>query len=112
MKNKENKVVNGKQWNQFRNVRDDALDFPPYKTWFDEIQKPDGLMKLSLYCPLCGEVISVTFRKPFSKPGFIDTKTFHAKARFHHCNGISVRLELHPFDSRYHDEYLKEGVKK
>jgi len=105
-------VVNGKQWNQFRNVRDDALDFPPYKTWFDEIQKPDGLMKLSLYCPLCGEVISVTFRKPFSKPGFIDTKTFHAKARFHHCNGISVRLELHPFDSRYHDEYLKEGVKK
>jgi hypothetical protein len=67
-------------------------------------------MKLDIHCPICGKIIPVTFRKPWTDSSSgVDEKKFNAKARFHHCNGISVKLELHPFDGRYGDEYLREG---
>jgi hypothetical protein len=101
--------INLEQWKQFQNTRDDALVFPPDKAWFENIHAPKGLMKLDVFCPICGKKINVTFRRPWSeKKNCIDYKSFNAKARFHHCNGVSVKLEIHPFDSRYHDEYLKK----
>ena len=98
------------QWKQFKNNRDDIsepnYDYEPWCT--EKTNSPKGYMKMEIFCPVCGKKIKVTFRKPFSTKDNLDKdKKFHAKARFCHCNGISVKMEIHGFDARYKDELIE-----